>query len=199
MGKGRKQPGVLRRLLPPGLDHLSSVPFLVASFPRVSSTRLTSSIHSAPAGPVGDRWMEGGNRQVNRPDCYQRLEFFIQVLRVLCPNLTDASLVVCVVSLTRRITRSLCSLVSLGSLVVPPAERRERIGRVTKEVRRWDNINKILAQLLPSVVNRLPGSLCSSVSDDEPIKPSCPTAQPPLLRSFPGSFVSVPFHFTLVS
>ena len=113
MGKGRKQPGVLRRLLPPGLDHLSSVPFLVASFPRVSSTRLTSSIHSAPAGPVGDRWMEGGNRQVNRPDCYQRLEFFIQVLRVLCPNLTDASLVVCVVSLTRRITRSLCSLVSL--------------------------------------------------------------------------------------
>ena len=25
------------------------------------------------------------------PDCYQRLEFFIQVLRVLCPNLTDAS------------------------------------------------------------------------------------------------------------
>lgn len=26
------------------------------------------------------------------PDCYQRLEFFIQVLRVLCPNLTDASL-----------------------------------------------------------------------------------------------------------
>ena len=30
-----------------------------------------------------------------RPDCYQRLEFFIQVLRVLCPNLTDASLVVC--------------------------------------------------------------------------------------------------------
>ena len=34
---------------------------------------------------------------------------------------------------------------------------------------RWDNINKILAQLLPSVVNRLPGSLCSSVSDDEPI------------------------------
>lgn len=63
MGKGRKQPGVLRRLLPPGLDHLSSVPFLVASFPRVSSTRLTSSIHSAPAGPVGDRWMEGGLRQ----------------------------------------------------------------------------------------------------------------------------------------
>lgn len=40
---------------------------------------------------------------------------------------------------------------------------------MTKEVRRWDNINKILAQLLPSVVNRLPGSLCSSVSDDEPI------------------------------
>ena len=25
------------------------------------------------------------------PGCYQRLEFFIQVLRVLCPNLTDAS------------------------------------------------------------------------------------------------------------
>lgn len=22
-------------------------------------TRLTTSIHSAPAGPVGDRWMEG--------------------------------------------------------------------------------------------------------------------------------------------
>jgi len=25
------------------------------------------------------------------PGCYQRLEFYIQVLRVLCPNLTDAS------------------------------------------------------------------------------------------------------------
>lgn len=30
-------------------------------------------------------------RPIPTPDCYQRLEFFIQVLRVLCPNLTDAS------------------------------------------------------------------------------------------------------------
>lgn len=63
-------------------------------------------------GPRGSR-EEDGEREREGPDCYQRLEFFIQVLRVLCPNLTDASLVVCVVSLTRRITRSLCSLVSL--------------------------------------------------------------------------------------
>ena len=34
---------------------------------------------------------EPTKRRGNGPDCYQRLEFFIQVLRVLCPNLTDAS------------------------------------------------------------------------------------------------------------
>lgn len=35
-----------------------------------------------------EKWRGNG---ANGPDCYQRLEFFIQVLRVLCPNLTDAS------------------------------------------------------------------------------------------------------------
>ena len=72
-----------------------------------------------PGSRLRREWSEcsegtrGVTESTEGPDCYQRLEFFIQVLRVLCPNLTDASLVVCVVSLTRRITRSLCSLVSL--------------------------------------------------------------------------------------
>ena len=72
-----------------------------------------------PGSRLRREWSEcsegtrGVRESTEGPDCYQRLEFFIQVLRVLCPNLTDASLVVCVVSLTRRITRSLCSLVSL--------------------------------------------------------------------------------------
>lgn len=91
----------------------------------------------------------------------------------------------------------LSSLVSLGSLVVPPAERRERIGRVTKEVRRWDNINKILAQLLPSVVNRLPGSLCSSVSDDEPINRPVPPLN--LRSSVPFPVLSSRFRSTSLS
>ena len=37
-------------------------------------------------------WTEWKAQRNNTPGCYQRLEFYIQVLRVLCPNLTDASL-----------------------------------------------------------------------------------------------------------
>lgn len=65
-----------------------------------------------PGSRLRREWSEcsegtrGVTESTEGPDCYQRLEFFIQVLRVLCPNLTDASLVVCVVSL-RRSSRSL--------------------------------------------------------------------------------------------
>lgn len=55
------------------------------------------------------------------PDCYQRLEFFIQVLRVLCPNLTDASLVV------GHFPRpSLSVTLVVSSLRSSPSIRRER-------------------------------------------------------------------------
>ena len=40
-------------------------------------------LHSSASPPV---------KRATTPGCYQRLEFYIQVLRVLCPNLTDASL-----------------------------------------------------------------------------------------------------------
>lgn len=65
---------------------------------------------------------------------------------------------------------------------------------------RWDNINKILAQLLPSVVNRLPGSLCSSVSDDEPITVLShrSTSAPPFLSRF-FRLGSLPLHSRLIT
>lgn len=66
------------------------------------------------------------------PDCYQRLEFFIQVLRVLCPNLTDASLVV------SRVPRlvSVISLFVRASLASPSAhETTVRSGERRKEAR----------------------------------------------------------------
>lgn len=76
-----------------------------------------------PGSRLRREWSEcsegtrGVTESTEGPDCYQRLEFFIQVLRVLCPNLTDASLVVCVVSLPclRRFLVSFAGL-SLGSL-----------------------------------------------------------------------------------
>lgn len=63
------------------LGVLSSRGFLVHS----------SFIHSPLGYEVRWRTEEPTKRRGNGPDCYQRLEFFIQVLRVLCPNLTDAS------------------------------------------------------------------------------------------------------------
>lgn len=67
------------------------------------------------------------------PDCYQRLEFFIQVLRVLCPNLTDASLVVSrvprlvsVISLFVRASLASPSVTLLSSPYHPA--RRDRAG-----------------------------------------------------------------------
>ena len=83
-----------------------------------------------PGSRLRREWSEcsegtrGVTESTEGPDCYQRLEFFIQVLRVLCPNLTDASLVVCVVSLTRRITRSLGLRLTVTNRV---NERRERV------------------------------------------------------------------------
>ena len=41
---------------------------------------------------VTKRILPEGWTNVQSPGSYQRLDLFIQVLRVLCPNLTDASL-----------------------------------------------------------------------------------------------------------
>ena len=93
---------------------------------------------------IGNRWKElDYDGYISRvitalpyregPDCYQRLEFFIQVLRVLCPNLTDASLVVSrvprlvsVISLFVRASLASPSVTLLSSPYHPA--RRDRAG-----------------------------------------------------------------------
>lgn len=54
--------------------------------------------------------------------------------------------------------------------------------------------------IIPSVVNRLPGSLCSSVSDDEPITVLShrSTSAPPFLSRF-FRLGSVPLHSRLIT
>lgn len=56
------------------------------------------------------------------------------------------------------------------------------------------------SSLTPSVVNRLPGSLCSSVSDDEPITVLShrSTSAPPFLSRF-FRLGSVPLHSRLIT
>ena len=72
--------------------------------------------------------MKGGHKTEPGPDCYQRLEFFIQVLRVLCPNLTDASLVGSFLSPSSPAPLSSLSVISLGPSALHsfPSETTER-------------------------------------------------------------------------
>ena len=100
----RTEHGKHRQLGSRSSPYVIHAPFLSSPYPSETGARMSVASRAlrVPSltlrGRNGGKWRKEGTehdeptkRRGNGPDCYQRLEFFIQVLRVLCPNLTDAS------------------------------------------------------------------------------------------------------------